>query len=107
MKAVIDEGVPRRLAKLLASHDCDVSAFPKHLRGLKNGILLAQLANAGFDCLLTCDKNLVYQQNVMRSGMAVIVLPFQRFEAVAPFAKQIVEALKSASRGAVLDIGIR
>lgn len=41
---------------------------------LKNGKLLSAAAEAGFEALLTTDRNLKYQQNLQRLPIAVVVL---------------------------------
>jgi hypothetical protein len=42
--------------------------------GKKNGELLALMAGAGFDVLLTVDQNIRHQQKLAASGIAVIVM---------------------------------
>ena len=66
MRAVIDEGVPRRVVGLLRESGCDVSTFPNNWKGLKNGRLLARVEEAGFEILLTCDKNMRFQQDIRK-----------------------------------------
>ena len=105
MRAVLDEGVPARLARALAAKGCDVSTFPEGWRGLKNGALLEQVRAAGFDCLLTCDKNLRHQQNLRKRKLAAVVLPKTRFEDLRPLLDRIVTALERAEKGFALVIG--
>ena len=64
MKAIVDEGVPRRVAGLLREMGHDVSNFPDRWKGLSNRALLAQVESEGYDCLLTCDRNLHLQQTI-------------------------------------------
>ena len=42
--------------------------------GVKNGRLLALAAGAGFEVLITTDRNLEYQQNPINLPVAVVVL---------------------------------
>lgn len=60
-RVLLDECVPRRLSKERVGHD--VTTVPAHgWSGVKNGNLL-RLAATEFDCLLTVDTNLQFQQN--------------------------------------------
>ena len=102
MKAVLDEGVPVRLARALSDRDRDVAAFPDAWKGLKNGELLKRITAAGFDCVLTCDKNLRYQQNLRRWKLAVIVLPRTRFEDLHPILDSIAACLDKVETGSAL-----
>ncbi|MCQ0987251.1 DUF5615 family PIN-like protein [Jiella marina] len=77
MKALLDEGVPKRLARLLAERGHDVKPFPNRWKGLKNGKLLSVAKDEGFEALITCDKNLLYQQGDRSLSLAVLVLPDQ------------------------------
>jgi len=101
----MDEGVPVRLVKALAGIECRVRKFPKEWKGLQNGKLLERIRDAGLDCLITCDKNLSYQQNTTRAGLAIVVLPYQRFEDLGPFLHEIAAAVKRAERSATIIIG--
>ena len=102
MKTVVDEGVPVRLAPALSQLGRAVASFPKEWRGLQNGRLLEQIRLAGFECLLTCDKNLRHQQNLRRWNLAAIVLPRTRFEDLRPMLNQIAVAIDKAELGRAL-----
>jgi hypothetical protein len=103
---LLDESVPVRLAKALAALGCDASPFPKDWKGLKNGELLRRLRERGIGCLISCDKNLRYQQTIGTSGISLVVLPSQRFGDLAPFVPVIVEAASRARPGVVLIVNL-
>ncbi len=42
--------------------------------GAKNGALLRAAREAGFEVLVTVDRNMEYQQNIPASGLALVVL---------------------------------
>ena len=106
MTAQLDESVPVRLAKSLAAVGCRALRFPNEWKGLKNGELLARLRDSGSSCLITCDKNLQHQQTIVSSGLALVVLPRQRFEDLAPLAGAIAMAVEQAKPGEVVVISI-
>lgn len=73
MKILLDECISKRLKIHLA--DVDVySVSEMGWSGLKNGKLLTQASNSGFNLLLTIDKNLQYQQNIERYNLSIFVL---------------------------------
>lgn len=104
MRAIIDEGVPRALARYLREAGCSVRAFPNEWKGTKNGRLLALLKSAGYDCLISCDKNLRHQQNLIAADMALIVLPSQALHELRQHVSSIANAARTIGLGDVIVI---
>ena len=102
MTAYVDESVPVRLIRSLAAVGCRALRFPNNWKGLKNGELLRRLEDQGVSCLITCDKNMRHQQTISATGIALIVLPRQRFGDLAPIVARIAEAVKMAHPGEIL-----
>ncbi|RYZ90665.1 MAG: hypothetical protein EOP06_07660 [Proteobacteria bacterium] len=73
MQLLLDENLPKRLKLDFPVHEVS-TVRDQGSNGLKNGVLLKALTEAGFDALLTFDKNLQYQQNFKGYTVAVIVL---------------------------------
>lgn len=96
MKAVLDEGVPRLLIPELRESGCEVDRFPNAWKGLKHGALLDRLEQAGFDCPITCDKNLAWQQGLRNRALSVVVLPSQKLAELKSIAPDIADAVKAA-----------
>lgn len=73
MRLLLDHCVPRRLAELFTGHQVATAAGLQwgHLR---NGALLTAAAMAGFDALITVDKNLRHEQNLATLPIAVLVI---------------------------------
>jgi len=63
---------PHAWRRSLPSHQVS-TVVQEGWSGVKNGKLLA-LAAAGFDALVTVDKNIAYQQNTSSMPVAVLVL---------------------------------
>jgi predicted nuclease of predicted toxin-antitoxin system len=72
MRILLDESVPERLAPLLVGHTC-ASVRERGWKGLKNGRLLAA-ASSDFDVLLTADKSMEYQQNLVTLPMSIVIM---------------------------------
>ena len=62
---------------------------------------------AGFDLMVTGDKNLTYQQNFDGRKLALIILSTKRIEAIKANIPSILEAISTAGQGSFcfLDIG--
>lgn len=99
MTSVFDESVPRDFLPILREAGCDVVAFPNDWKGTKNGKLMQLVETAGFDCLVTCDKNLPYQQNLTQRSFAVVVLPSTRLVQLHELAERVADTVAKAPRG--------
>ena len=72
MRILLNETVPRQLARLLEGHE--VQTVPRRgWAGVRNGELLRRAATE-FDVFVTVDQNLQHQQNLSRFPVAVAVL---------------------------------
>ncbi len=73
---------------------------------LKNGELLTAAEGAGFEVLLTTDKNLRYQQNLAVRKIAVVVLGVQQWPQLRPHVGRVVEAVNAAVLGSYIEVEI-
>ena len=73
MRLLLDENLPRRLKQDFAEHEV-FTVRDKGWNGIQNGELLKLMLAAGFDALLTFDKNLQYQQDFKNYTLTVLVL---------------------------------
>jgi predicted nuclease of predicted toxin-antitoxin system len=72
MRLLLDECMPRRLKRDFT--DCRVSTVEDAgLKGLKNGELL-QAASGKYDVLVTVDKSIPSQQNLVSLKIAFLIL---------------------------------
>jgi hypothetical protein len=70
MRVLIDECLNWRLSRALTGHYC-ISVQRMGWSGIKNGQLLTLAQQNQFDVFLTGDRNLSFQQDVSRLGIAV------------------------------------
>lgn len=106
MRLPLDECVDRRLANILSGHE--VKTVPQMgWATIKNGELLA-LAAVEFDVFVTVDRNLSFQQNLVRFDIAVIVLRAHsnRLKDLLPLAPKILALLPTTKRGEVLVVSV-
>jgi hypothetical protein len=73
MQILFDQATPVPLRRHLHGHTVRTAA-QQGWATLKNGDLLVAAEAAGFDLLLTTDKNIRYQQNLAGRKIAIVVL---------------------------------
>jgi hypothetical protein len=95
MRVLLDECVLRPLRSELIDHEARTVA-DMGWSGNKNGQLLQQAASA-FDCFLTVDRNLQFQQRLDSLPLAVLVIRAldNRLETLRPLIPEILQALGS------------
>ena len=105
MRILLDECVPRPLRRELTGHDVR-TIREMGWAGKKNGELLALMAGAGFEVLLTVDQNLRYQQNLAVAGVAVVVMiaPSNRLDDLVPLVPAVEVALGGVQAGDVVEV---
>lgn len=105
MRVLLDECLPRKLKSDLTEHEVR-TAQEEGWAGLKNGALL-RAANARFDVLLTVDRNIEFQQNLVGLRIAVVamVAKSNRYRDLRPMVARVREALPTAKPGQVLRVG--
>ena len=72
MKILLDECVTKRLKNHLKDFEV-YTVNELNLGGIKNGKLLTFCTENGFDILLTIDKNLMFQQNLDKYPVSIVV----------------------------------
>jgi len=106
VRILLDESLPRPLARLLPEHDVRTVAA-MGWTGRRNGELL-QLAAGDFDALLTADQNLEHQQNVSALPIAIVVLvaPTNRIESLRPFILSLLRTLEILAPRQLVHISV-
>lgn len=99
MKLLLDECIDRRLARELSN--CLVKTVPQMgWATIKNGELLA-LAEKEFDIFITVDRNLSFQQHLLKFNIAVLVLhaPSNRLDDLKNLIPKIIAVLPELEKG--------
>ena len=102
MKVLLDEGVPGVIQKRL-SHLPIFTVQQMGWRGVKNGALLDLMAGE-FQVIVTADKNLPFQQNLLKRQIYAIVLPTNRIRVVTSLLPKIESALAAVVPGQFLQL---
>ena len=105
MKVLVDESLPIGIAAELSGHEVSTVRAQRWL-GLRNGVLLRSAVDAGFDVLLTADRALRSQQNLVRIGLGVVLIVRvrNRMRELRPLLPRIVEALGQVRKGEIIEI---
>ena len=106
MRILLDESLPRPLARLLPEHEVRTVAA-MGWTGKRNGELL-QLAAGDFDAFLTPDQNLEHQQNVSSLPIAVVILvaPTNRIESLRPLMPALLRALETLAPRQLVHVSV-
>lgn len=105
MRVLFDHGTPAPLISFLAGHTV-TRAKDRGWDTLSNGDLLTIAEEAGFDLLLTTDKNIRYQQNLEGRHIALVVLSTPRWPVVKLHVRRIVAAVTAATPGSYFEVEI-
>ena len=73
---------------------------------LRNGDLLTEAEKAGFEMLVTIDKNMRYQQNLAHRKITIVVLGKQQWPELQPHVQLVMEAVNSARPGSYTEVEI-
>jgi|SRR5579864_7513822 len=105
MKILFDNGTPRPIARSLIGHEV-VHARRIGWHELENGELIAKAEAAGFEVLLSTDKNIRYQQNLARRKIAIVVLGSSQWPQVRLCLDKIAIAVNAARPGSYTEVEI-
>lgn len=107
MRVLIDECLPSQLRSWLASYYDTSTLRDMGWEGLKNGKLLRAADAAGFDVLVTADKNMHFQQNFEGLRISSIVIPSNYkpyVQKAVPALRQSIDNLQTGQK-VVMDLG--
>src|SRR5882757_6828822 len=103
MRVLFDQATPVPIRPHLERHEVRTVA-EESWDTLKNGELLTAAEQAGFDVLLTTDKNIRYQQNLSQRKIAIVVLGQQQWPKLRPHVRIVIEAVNMARPGSYTEV---
>lgn len=103
MLVLFDHGTPRGLARSLVGHTVK-EARAQGWDALSNGALLTAAEKAGFDVLVTPDKNIAYQQNLQARAIAIVVLENAQWPVLRLHVQRVVVAVNAAKPGSYIEV---
>ena len=83
-----------------------VEAIEQGWDRLTNGELIEAAEAAGFELLLTTDKNMRYQQNLKGRKLAFVVIGNQQWPTLRRHVERVVAAVNAATPGSYAEVDI-
>jgi hypothetical protein len=105
MRILFDQATPVPIRPYLEGHHVRTAA-EQGWDKFRNGDLLTAAEDAGFDLLLTTDKNMRYQQNLAGRKIAVLVLGRQQWPELRPHIQLVIEAINASTPGNFTEVDI-
>jgi hypothetical protein len=105
MRVLLDNGTPRGVAAALSDHTVEETRS-RGWDALGNGELIDAAEAAGFDVLVTTDRNIRYQQNLTGRKIAIVVLGKGRWRLIKNRLPEIATAVAAADPGSVVEVEI-
>jgi len=105
MRILFDHGTPAPLIPFLVGHTV-TKAKDAGWDRLVNGELLTAAEEAGFEILITTDKNIVTQQNLKGRAIAIVVLGNSQWRIVQRHVRKIASTVNAATPGRYVEIEI-
>jgi hypothetical protein len=105
MLVLFDNGTPRGLARFLMDHTVE-EARVRGCEELANGELIDAAEQAGFEFMMTTDKNIRHWQNLKTRKIALVVLEHSQWPMVKLVAEDIVAAINAAQPGSYVEVDV-
>jgi hypothetical protein len=105
MLILFDHVTPAGIARFLPAHTV-TKAKDRGWDTLTNGDLLAEAEQAGFDVLLTADKNMRHQQDLRGRKIALVVLSTPQWPVVRLHIGRIAAAVNAATPGSYIEVNL-
>ena len=103
MKILFDQGTPVPLRSSLVDHNV-ATTYECGWSTKNNGDLLHAAESAGFECLVTTDANLKYQQNLADRKIAIVVLKTTSWPKIQRSVSLVVAAIARAGANTYEEI---
>jgi hypothetical protein len=105
MKILFDNGTPKPIARSITAHEV---TYAREIgwHELENGELIQQAEEAGYDVLLSTDKNIRYQQNLSGRKIALVILGNQQWPLVKLHLDTIAAAVNACTPGSYSEVEI-
>jgi hypothetical protein len=105
MLVLLDQGTPVPIRPFLKEHTVQ-TASERGWDTLQNGELLKAAEVAGFNVLVTPDKNIRYQQNLTVRTIALVVLGNPQWPILRLHVDRVVTAVNAARPGSYTEVEI-
>jgi hypothetical protein len=105
MLVLFDQSTPVPIRPFLKGHTVE-TAWQRGWDKLKNGDLLRAAEEAGFEVLVTPDKNIGNQQNLEKYKIAIVVLGNPQWPVLRHHVDRVVAAVNAAKPGTYGEVQV-
>ena len=105
MRILFDQGTPEPLIAFLEGHTV-IKAKDAGWDRLVNGELLRAAEEAGFEVLVTTDKNMASQQNLKGRINAIVVLGNSQWRIVQRYVRRIAASVNAVTPGSYVEVDL-
>jgi hypothetical protein len=105
MLILFDYSTPAPLRYALKGHAV-VEAIERGWARLANGALLDAAEAAGFELMVTADKNMHYQQNLTGRKISIVVLGNAQWPILRRYVERVAAAVNAAAPGSFTEVEI-
>ena len=105
MLVLFDQSTPVPIRPFLKGHTVE-TAWQRGWDKLRNGDLLKAAEEAGFEVLVTPDKNIRYQQNLEKYRIAIVALGNPQWPVLRHHVDRVVAAVNAAKPGTYCEVEI-
>ena len=105
MLVLFDQSTPAPLRHALKAHVV-VEAIERGWERLENGALIDAAEAEAFEILVTADKNIRFQQNLIGRKIAIVVLGNAQWPTLRRYVDRVVVALNRAKPGGYFEVEV-
>jgi hypothetical protein len=103
IRILLDQNTPLGLRRILTDYEV-IPARSMGWAATENGALISAAEQAGFAIMITCDRNIKYQQNLTGRQIAIIELTTALWPVIRTRANQILAAVQAATPGSYQEV---
>jgi len=105
-RILLDQNTPLGIRRALLGYEV-IPARSLGWATIENGALICAAEEAGFGILITCDRNIQYQQNLAGRQIALIELSTAIWPAIRPHVNDVLAAVQLARPGSYTSVTFR
>lgn len=102
-RILLDQNLAHDLRDLLPGHDV-MHARELGWDKLENGALLTAAEDAGFEVMLTADKGVRYQQNLVGRRISLVVLSTNHWQTIQANGQRVSQAIDLITEGSYREV---
>ncbi len=105
MRILLDNNVTQKIAPYILGHEVN-HARELDWASLQNGSLIRSAESAGFDVLVTADRNMQYQQNIKGRKISIVLLSNYRITIrhLKPLIPELLTVLEGLPAGSFVTV---